>query len=38
MHLEFNEIAPVRDPLIEQTAVMGFHELIATFEFDIDPT
>ena len=37
MHLEIDEVPPVRHPLIEQLAVMSFHQLIATLKFVIDP-
>ena len=35
---EFNNIAPVRDPLIEKFAIRCFHYLEASLEFLIDPT
>src|ERR1700730_1516351 len=38
MFFEVYEVAPVCHPLIEQSAVMGFHQLIAPLKFVIDPT
>src|SRR5579859_5864580 len=38
MNLEIDEVIPVRDPLIEQTAVVGLHQLIAALKFFVDPT
>jgi len=38
MYFEVYEVPPVCHPLIEQSAVMGFHQLIAPLKFVIDPT
>src|SRR6185312_5468663 len=37
MYLEFHEVAPVSHPLIEQVAIVRFHELITTREAFIHP-
>src|SRR5207302_8387181 len=37
MYLEINQVAPVRHPLIQQSSVVGFHQLIAALELVIDP-
>jgi hypothetical protein len=37
MYFEVHEVAPVCHPLIQQTTVVGFHQLIAPFKFVIHP-
>src|SRR6202030_3696005 len=37
-HLELDNVAPIRDPLIEKLAIGRFHNLKAVLEFFIDPT
>src|SRR5882724_2367873 len=36
-HLEIDEIAPVRDPLLKQACVVAFHDLEAAIEIHLDP-
>src|SRR5262249_16993367 len=37
MYLEICEVLPVRHPLIEQPAIISFHELVAALELFVDP-
>lgn len=37
INLEFDNVAPVGDPLIEKCAICCFHYLEASFEFLVDP-
>src|SRR5581483_9692500 len=37
MHLELDQVAPVRDPLVEQRAVVRLHHLIAATQVVVDP-
>jgi len=37
MHFEIDDVAPVRNPLIEERAIVRLHELVATIESVADP-
>src|SRR5579863_4834467 len=38
MDFEFDQVAPVRDPLVEQRAVVRLHDLVTATQLLVDPT
>ena len=38
MHLKFNEVGPIRHPLVKELAFFSFHQLVTSLKFLINPT